>query len=422
MTNIKDSKLVFLLAFFSSFSPFLFLKLGEHQPTAFFVSIIFVLAIVSAGREVGWVPSVCAMVAVICAPVILFYLFSADRTSGDSIKTLIILLSGPFLWFYLSGRSSWLDHALVYRLCLLFGGLSFVAVSPVSEVVSHLIDPLLQTFFASRSSIHPVGGRGVGIFFPEPSHAAPYLILVFALAHFFYSKNLYSKRQSKGLIVSFIFCVLANSSKTIIIFSLVYMFSYIVYSRKLRYLVLSIFGIFLGGVYLVFSEAAALTAFQSAYELYLEGGLTLDSTSQFASARFMAAYIYSVIPFYHPLGLGFSGHVENFVGLASRLNIDYSTVYAFKEFGLDRVPFNPRSYFYSLYYSLGILGYIIAGVFVLYVLRILALLESAALRSLVVVSAIQILFMGIPSLNAPWIMLSACVASIKLNFGVVYGR
>lgn|GEM_PF-3971195 len=399
--------LVFLLALFSSFSPLLVVKFGEHQPTFFFVIVLFWLYSALVFGDVRFERTFFLYYFVFVCTLLLFFLFDLKNVDVNSLKNLLILLSGPTLYMFFRSVRLPADGRLVLSVIYSLSFLSFVSLGPWNSALSSVVDPFLRILFADRSTVLPDGARGVGIFYPEPSHAAPYIVLLFSIAFMKIQARHVSRKEAVLLFLCFVVVLVANKSKTLLLMVLMQFSLYVVLKRQLSmyFLVVALFVAFCAFLY--FSPDSPLgIAFRVAASLYSSGELTLDNTAQFASARFMAVYVYSVMPLHEPLGMGFTNHIYSFVDVANKLGVDYTLVYAFQEFGMERVPFNPRSYFNSVYYSLGVLGYVFALLFSLHVLGECRKESDAFLRASRLVGLFLILFMGLPVLTAPWMMLA----------------
>jgi hypothetical protein len=321
-----------------------------------------------------------------------------------SLKYFIILCL-PLL-LIICVRSAIPNSVLILR--LIFNSLVFLSLASVLNF--DFLDIFLKPLFGKSAGISGAGGgiRGIGLIYPEPSHAAPVLIL---MLHFILINSRAFLRNSNQItllsLLFFLFYIFRSGS--LALYFAVYMSVFLIFYKT--HLGKKLFTLFFVGFivlvgYLLVPEARFFQVFIKLSDLIRSGTLSIEKTALLASGRFIANYVWIVSGLQSIFGLGFDFNVPSFIIYSDSLQVNYKLIGAFDRRGLEGLPVLPRSWLAVTVGAFGYLGILIT-VFVLYLYssEIKKSVLGVAPNSipLIAFAAFYILVVGFPGNPIPWL-------------------
>lgn len=273
----------------------------------------------------------------------------------------------------------------------------------------------LKQLFGDRAglSVAAEGIRGVGLIYPEPSHAAPILILIF---HHIFTKNTYFCRGYNQIIlfsmIIFLFYILRSGSLSL--YLSVYLVSSFAFLDKSLYKKLTLF-VFVGLIifigYVLFREARFFRVFETLITLIVSGELSLEKTALISSGRFISNYVWIKSGLLNYIGLGLEFTVQDFISHSENLGVNYEVIGAFQRTGLEQLPVLPRSWLAVVVGAFGYIGVcILVIIFYLYwrILKKNNLKVGRNEKPLLVFAMFYLLVVGFPGNPIPWLTILLC--------------
>lgn len=326
-----------------------------------------------------------------------------------SVKYLIILCLPVLLLMCV-------DQSLeIYLKVLKFIFLLLIALGICSLLGINFLDVGIKFFFGYSSGLSGAGGgiRGVGLLYPEPSHAAPLLILIF---HYILTND---KRFCGGtrpiiLFISVFFLFYICRSGSLSLYLLVYMICFFIFLKKsflkkLSMLVSAVAIVFVG--YVMFPDSRFFQVFETAVGLVVNGSISIEKTALIASGRFIANYVWIISGLKNYFGSGLSFSVQEFIVHSRNLGVNYEVIGAFQRRGLEGLPVLPRSWLAVVVGAFGFIGiFITAAVFYLFETerKKNKIQVGASQKPLLCFALFYILVVGFPGNPIPWLIILLC--------------
>ena len=279
----------------------------------------------------------------------------------------------------------------------------------------HFFDAGIKFLFGSSSGLSGAGGgsRGVGLIYPEPSHAAPVLILFF---HYILTND---QRFCAGyprvlLFVSVLFLFYIFRSGSLSLYLLVYLICFFILLKKtiLKKFIMLMFACLIVVIgYILFPESRFFQVFETLIGLIVTGSFSIEKTALIASGRFIANYVWITSGLINYLGLGLNFSVQDFIIYSDKLGVNYEVIGAFQRRGLDGLPVLPRSWFAVAVGAFGFIGIVItAAVFYLFETerKKNKIQSGASQKPLLYFALFYILVVGFPGNPIPWLIILLC--------------
>jgi len=267
---------------------------------------------------------------------------------------------------------------------------------------------IFELIFGTGSGVSSTGYRGQSLFATEPSHLAPFLILLLD----------YSIRNAKGLarllfLFAFLLGFIIGSSGSVFLYMAVYLsvllISYLKLSSRHALNIAAVLII----MYIVFSSNMLPERLMNLSRAVLDSSgpsiESIESTARFASGRFISNYIWIGSAFVEPFGHGFDLNKLQAVSLANHYGVDLRVIGAYSRTGLYDLPIMPRSYLSFLTGVFGVLGFLFF-ILIVYLYKISRKIVNPPLFA---VGLFYLLVVGFAGSPFPWLAFLISTRLIK---------
>jgi len=413
--------LILLLAFVPNLNLAPFLQ-ADLQPFAGVLAFLFIVSItIMNGKIPRSIPS-CYLFATISIILIYFIPSIVKYSISDVSLAAVSYLVGPALFVFFYYNLTKLSLTLVrfiFWILVVFGLLQvFLPIGMLRE-----IDFVLSPLFTRFSMMPRETMRGISLVYPEPSNAAPYIVLAFMLYYFFYRLEKVSFTEIFAVIIFSILQIFWNKSGTVgvlaflflIIFSSIKLFNLFKHKK-----VFQIFCLVIICLLVVIALSRMISVYQdkvrfvkllsTLIEIFSsnEKIVSIENVYIFGSTRLISVYVGYMSVFLSILGLGLSASKYHFLNLCDFLQINPMDFIRFQEKGL--INLKAHSYVSELTIDTGLIMLTVHILLAVYIIKRSLEIRHIdyLLAAIPLLGMIQIYFDSLITLPAPWIMLSFC--------------
>ncbi len=310
----------------------------------------------------------------------------------------VVIVFLPILVFITFSKMERTVLALIWPLLLGFIIMSFFHLFSFEEM-----DFLIRPMFGESAGLFGAGGgvRGVGLLYPEPSHAALLTVLFWSL---YFEHRFRNRILNSVLFLGVVLVTYVTRSGSSALYLVVFFVLFALFDAKYKSSIVVgsvLFVVAFGSGLVFFPDLRFFAVFVKLFELLRSGALTIESTALISSGRFIANYVWFISGLKSILGFGFDIEVSKFIYLANEMGVDYRVIGAFERYGVEGLPVLPRSFLVTAVAVYGVLGFFVLGGYIFLFLRH-RIIKSWAILG---VAFFYLFVVGFPGNPIPWIMI-----------------
>ncbi|KAA1050727.1 hypothetical protein [Pseudocitrobacter sp. 73] len=350
-------------------------------------------------------------------------------TKASNGITIFFYLIGPAVFCYFYKYFGFLQKKHLVIILTIFFIVSIIqAISPDS--INGIINPIFEKIIKRGRLGFYGGGRGVGVLYSEPAHAAKYIFLLSALLitmiispKLFLDINTHYNRKNIFLVFMLVVCVFLNKSASLYATYLILLFFYLFFyflsanvNRLLSFFIIAPMLLFAVYVFILFGGynflPERLSGIMNSF-LEVRKDFSLNDLQYFGSIRIISVIAGYAGAFIEPLGVGLGNGGDEIFQIMEKVGFNTNAISFLTSQDVEFL--KPNAYGAQISLDAGVLGFVIVMSFTIYLLSKIntATKTHCFFSSLLALSIFQILFFSTTTVTAPWMTLALSLFALK---------